>query len=174
LGAKVIDADRIAHRALRKNSPLFKKIVALFPEALNARGQFCRDRIAARVFSDPRKRKRLEALIHPYVFREIQRKTKTFGKKVVIVEVPLLFEAGFESLCDKVIAVVCDRPVKMARLGAKGYSPASVKARERAQMKESLKAQKADFVIDNSGSVSKTGRSVERLWERFGRLLKGE
>jgi dephospho-CoA kinase len=60
----------------------------------------------------------------------------------------------------------------MARLKSKGFSPVQIKAREKAQMKESLKAAKADFVIDNSGSESKTGKSAKRLWERLALLRR--
>ncbi|HPW64513.1 MAG TPA: dephospho-CoA kinase [Candidatus Omnitrophota bacterium] len=173
LGAATIDADKVAHAALRKSSPLFKKIAALFPEALSGCGRyFHREKIAEKVFADPAKRERLEALVHPYVYREIRKMAAAAKRKVVIVEVPLLFEAGFEGLCDWTVVVTCKPSTRMARLKSKGFSPVQIKAREKAQMKESLKAAKADFVIDNSGSESKTGKSAKRLWERLALLRR--
>lgn len=167
-GAVVIDADRIAHEALEKNSPLFKKIAALFPEAVSRCGRhFHRAKIAEKIFSDPGKRERLEALVHPYVLGEIKKKIAKTTKKAVVVEVPLLFEAGFDGLCDKVVAVVCDPAVKRIRLRKKGFTLKEIAAREKAQMPESLKSKKADFVINNSRSISKIRKDAERLWKRL-------
>lgn len=170
-GATVIDADQIAHQTLKKSNPVFKKIKALFPEALSRCGRHMdRKTIAEKIFSSPGKRERLEALIHPYVFKQIQKKTVASKKRIVIAEVPLLFETGFDRGCDRTLAVTCRRPVRIARLLAKGFSRGEIASREKAQMKESLKTKKADFVIDNSGSLAKTQDNVNRLWNRLEKL----
>lgn len=170
-GATVIDADQIAHQALKKNNPLFKKIKVLFPEALSRCGRHMnRKKIAEKIFSNSGKRERLEALIHPYVFKRIQKKTVTSKKRIVVAEVPLLFEAGFDRGCDRTLAVTCRRPVKITRLLAKGFSRKEIASREKAQMKKSLKIKKADFVIDNSSSVAKTQDNANRLWNRLENL----
>ena len=174
-GACVIHADPIAHKALTKRSPVFKKIEALFPGALSRCGRrFVRSKIAEKVFSDPKKRERLEALVHPYVLQEIQKKIRATKKRVVVVEVPLLFEAGFDVFFDRIVSVKCDASAKRPRLCEKGFTPKQVCSREEAQMSESLKAKKADFVINNSSSISKTRKDVDRLWKRFSALAKGE
>lgn len=172
-GAAVIDADKIAHMALKKNSPLFKKVKNLFPEALAHCGRhFRREKIAEKIFSNSRKRERLEAIVHPYVLREMKKKIMKTSQEIIVAEIPLLFETGFNSFCDKTIAVVCDPIVKRKRLGGKGFDLKEIKAREKAQMSESLKSKKADFVIRNSNTISKTRKETKRLWERLVLLAK--
>jgi len=174
LGAEVIDADQIAHDAMKKGSPVFDPIVELFEEALHPGGKkMDRERIAEIVFNDPKKRKELEAIIHPYVYEKIKEKIEASGRPVILVEVPLLFEAGFETLCDKVVVVTCNATVKMKRLKRKKFTEQEVRARERAQMAEPLKAQKGNFLIDNSKSIYQTQREIERLWYKFVSLSKG-
>ena len=132
-----------------------------------------REILAEIVFKDPKRRKELEAIIHPYVYKKIKEELEASDRRVILVEVPLLFEAGFEDLCDKVVTVACNSSVKMKRLVCKKFTEQEVRARERAQMAESLKAQKADFVIDNSKSIYQTQREIERLWYKFVSLSKG-
>ncbi len=174
MGAEIIDADDIAHDAMKKGSPVFDAVIELFEEALHPGGKkMDRAMIAEIVFSDPKKRKALEAIIHPYVYKKIQEKIEASERPVIVIEVPLLFEAGFEKLCDKVVTVTCNSMVKMKRLKSKRFTEQDIRARERAQMSEALKAQKANFVIDNSKSIYQTQREIERLWYKFVSLSKG-
>jgi dephospho-CoA kinase len=173
LGAEVIDADQIAHDATKKGSPVFDPIIELFEEALHPGGKkMDREKIAEIVFNDTKKREELEAVIHPYVYEKIKERIEASERRVILVEVPLLFEAGFETLCDKVVVVTCNSAVKMKRLICKKFTEQEVRARERAQMAESLKAQKGNFVIDNSKSIYQTQREIERLWYKFVSLNK--
>lgn len=175
LGADVIDADKIAHDAMKKGSPVFDPIIELFEEALHPAGKkMDREKVAEIVFNDPKRRKELEAVIHPYVYKKIQEKIEASQSRVVLVEVPLLFEAGFETLCDKVLTVTCNSSIKLKRLKRKRFPEQEVRARERAQMSESMKAQKADFVLDNSKSIYQTQREIERLWAKFVSLSKSK
>ncbi|MFH1800644.1 MAG: dephospho-CoA kinase [Candidatus Omnitrophota bacterium] len=174
LGAEVIDADEIAHGAMKKGSPIFDPIIELFEEALHPKGKkMDRERIAEIVFSDSKKRKELEAIVHPYVYKKIKERIEASERQVILVEVPLLFEAGFETLCNKVVVVTCNPTVKMKRLKNKKFTEQEVRARERAQMAETLKAQKGNFIIDNSKSIYQTQREIERLWYKFVSLPKG-
>ncbi len=174
MGAEVIDADEIAHDAMKKGSPVFDHVIELFEEALHPGGKkMDREMIAEIVFTDPKKRKELEAIIHPYVYEKIKEKIEASERRVILVEVPLLFEAGFETLCDKVVVVTCNATVKMKRLKNKRFTEQEVRARERAQMAEALKAQKGHFIIDNSKSIYQTQREIERLWYKFVSLSKG-
>jgi len=173
LGAEVIDADEIAHDAMKKGSPVFDLIIELFEEALHPGGKkMDREMLAEIVFDDPKKRKELEAIIHPYVYKKIKERIEESSRRVILVEVPLLFEAGFETLCGKVVTVTCNSTVKMKRLKNKKFTEQEVRARERAQMPEALKAQKANLIIDNSKSIYQTQREVERIWYKFVSLTK--
>ncbi len=172
-GAEVIDADKIAHDAMKKGSPAFDRVVELFGEALHPGGKkMDREKLGRIVFADPKRRKGLEGILHPYVLEKIKEKLAATDRRVVLVEVPLLFEAGFETLCDKVLAVTCNAPVKLKRLKRKKFLEPEIRARERAQMPEALKKRKADFIIDNSKSIYQTQREVERFWCKFVALSK--
>ncbi len=175
MGAEVIDADDIAHAAMKKGSPVFDRVIELFEEALHPGGKkMDREILAPIVFADSKRRKELEGVIHPYVKEKIKEKLATTSSQVVLVEVPLLFEAGFETLCDKVLVVTCNSPVKMKRLKQKRFQESEIRARERAQMPEALKRQKANFLIDNSKSIYQTKREVERFWYKFVSLAKAK
>lgn len=173
-GAEVLDADKIAHDALKRGSPVFDRVAELFEDACERNGKkLDRDRIAEAVFSDPQKRKQLEALIHPYVYEKLKNKIEASDRNIILVEVPLLFEAGFQTLCDKVLAVKCEFKVKEKRLKRKRFTTEEIRAREKAQMSETLKVRKADFVLDNSNSIYQTRRDAELLWRKFESLSKG-
>lgn len=175
LGAEVIDADDLAHDAMKKGSPVFDAVIESFPEALHPGGKkMDREKLAEIVFSDPEKRKVLEAIIHPYVYEKIKEKIEASDRNVVLAEVPLLFEAEFETLCDKVVTVTCSPAIKMKRLLGRRFTEQDVRAREKVQMHEALKAKKADFVIDNSRSIYQTQREIERLWSKFVALAKSQ
>lgn len=175
MGAEVIDADDIAHSAMKKGSPVFDHVVELFEEALHPGGKkMDREKLAEIVFADPKRRRELEAVIHPYVYQKIKEWIEASERRVILVEVPLLFEAGFEMLCDKVLVVTCNASVKLKRLSSKGFPGNEIRARERAQMAEALKAQKADFTIDNSRTIYQTQREIERFWYKFVSLAKAK
>ncbi len=173
-GAEVLDADKIAHDALKKGSPVFDPVAELFGDAREKNGKkLNREKIAEHVFTDPQKRKQLEALIHPYVYQKLKDKIDASDRDIILVEVPLLFEAGFETLCDKVVAVQCNFSVKEKRLKRKHFTTEEIRAREKAQMSETLKVRKADFVLDNSNSIYQTRRDAELLWNKLESLSKG-
>lgn len=173
-GAEVLDADKIAHDALKRGSPVFDQVAELFSDALEKNGRkLNRKMIAGHVFSDRKKREQLEALVHPYVYERFRAKIEASDKGIIVAEVPLLFEAGFENLCDKVLFVQCRFQEKEKRLKRKGFTTEEIRAREKAQLPEAQKARKADFVLDNSGSIYQTRREAERLWQKLTSLTKG-
>ncbi len=173
LGAEVIDADEIAHHALKKGSAAFEFVAELFPEAMHKKGKrLDRAKIAEVVFKDAAKRTALEKIIHPYVFERLEAKIKASEHAVVLAEVPLLFEAGFDKFCDYVLVITCHHGIKRKRLHGKGFSDTEIIARERAQLSETRKAERADFIIDNSKTIYQTGREIEKLWYKLISLTK--
>jgi len=173
-GAEVLGADKIAHDALKKGSPVFDQVVELFNEACEKNGKkLNREKIAEDVFADPQKRKQLEALIHPYVYKKLKDKIDASDRSIILVEIPLLFEAGFQTLCDKIVVVKCNFNVKEKRLNRKRFTTEEIRARDKSQMPETLKVQKADFVLDNSNSIYQTRRDAELLWNKLESLSKG-
>ncbi|OGW77894.1 MAG: dephospho-CoA kinase [Omnitrophica bacterium GWA2_52_8] len=168
LGAFVCDADAIAHETLRTGSPVYQKIKKLFPELKAPKdSSLNRKEIAQVVFQDPERRMRLEAVVHPYVFQRLAEEAAAAQEKVVILEVPLLFESGFQKMCDQTIVVKTTGKKITERLKAKGYAAGEILCRQKAQMPLRDKVKNADNVIDNSGNPDKTRRQVSLLWKKI-------
>ena len=148
-GAAVIDADALARRAGED------------PEVLR--------RIAADL-GDADALRRLNAIIHPWVARARQERTRALQTAVpppplIVHDIPLLFEVGLEDAFDAVVVVVAPLEQRIARVAARsGLSPDEVRARDAAQLPLELKAARADHVIDNGGDVAALAPQLERLW----------
>ncbi len=162
LGARVVSADQLAHEIFKKENRLHPRLKALFPE-LN--GNLDRTRIARIVFRNGRKRKALESLIHPYVFDRIQEEIRRAKKRIVILEIPLLFESGFYRRCDLNIVVQTAARKALDRLRQRGFPKGEVEARWRVQMPPQKKAERADFLIDNSNGLKNTQHQVASIWK---------
>lgn len=166
-GAERLDADRLAHGALEKSSPVYRRLARLFKDALAGDGRFVKAKLAGMIFTDAAKRKQLERIVHPYVFRRIAERTVKSGKTIIIAEVPLLFESGFERRCDLTVAVYADPKIVRQRLRARGFSEEEILMRTKAQMSLALKTKKANAVINNSGKPGETKRQAKALWGKL-------
>ncbi|MCM8776231.1 MAG: dephospho-CoA kinase [Candidatus Omnitrophica bacterium] len=174
LGAGMITSDAIVHGALRKGGPLYGVVGNLFKEARTGGGQgLDRKKIAKIIFRDARKRKQLEDIIHPYVFERLRSGIGKSRKKVIVLEVPLLFETGFNRFCDRTIVVKSSDSAIYRRLKKKGFSIEEIRARMKAQMPLEKKIRGADIVIDNSKSITVTRYKVRRIWRKLHSSLKG-
>lgn len=159
-----VSADKIVS-GLYKNEAVKKKLVKKF-------GTAKRKEIAGIAFSSKAKRKQLEKILHPLVWKEIKSRTSAFkkkGKKLVIVEAPLLFEAGWQKKFDKAILVRAGKKKCVARLVKKGMGKKEAGARLEAQMPESKKIKACQFSIDNNGqkarAIAKAKRIVKELMD---------
>ncbi len=171
IGAKTIDSDKIV-AAIYKKKAVKKTLEKEFGEKIFSKGTVDRKKLGEIAFSSSKKRQKLEAIVHPFVYREIKEKIskhKKYGKKLVVAEVPLLFESSkkFLALFDFVVVVNAKKGQQVHRLLKKGLSRKNVLQRLRAQMPLSEKAKKADFVIDNSKNLFHTKRQVMVLWWGF-------
>jgi len=157
-GIATVDADAIV-KELYRRAAVRKKVFALF-RTLD------RGEIAKGIFSDAGKRRKLEAILHPLVLREIRHKSgelEAKGKKLVIVEVPLLFEAKMQHMFDKVIVVFCPQKQQIARLRKQGCGRAEALQRIRSQIPMREKVKKADFAIDNSKGLPIALKQAEKI-----------
>ncbi|MDD5423230.1 MAG: dephospho-CoA kinase [Candidatus Omnitrophica bacterium] len=172
LGAKVVDADIIAHRVMRKGSPAHKRIEALFGvSALSKSGEIDRRKLGTIVFKDGKCLERLNRIMHPEVIREIKREiNRASGHDIIVVDAPLLVEAGLIDLIDKLIVVKCSRQRQIARCVKKfRIKKEDVLKRIKRQIPLKKKLKMADFVIDNQGLKSKTRRQVLEIWRMLWR-----
>ncbi len=171
LGAVVIDADRIVHEVLDRAGAVRSEVIRVFGEGIATGGRIDRRKLAAVVFRDARRLRRLEAILHPVVIRKMRRRIRAAareGRGVIVLDVPLLFEAGLAGEVDRVVVVTARREQRIRRAAAAlRLSRNETERRMRAQMPLRLKVRAADAVIDNSGEVSVTRRQVTALWRQW-------
>ena len=156
----VISCDEIVHTLMKKDGAAYSKIVRRFSkEILDENGQINRKKLGNIVFTDPSAKKDLENITHPLVIKEIKNQ-----KGLVFVETPLLFEANLEYLFDLtlVINTSIDNQIRRVML-RNNLSEEEAKIRINNQLPLSLKAEKADVVIDNNGSLESLYHSINQF-----------
>jgi dephospho-CoA kinase len=174
LGAYRIDTDVLARRAVEPGEAALTELIRFFGEGItDSEGRLDRQKLAAVVFADLEKRQMLNKITHPAVRSLLHAElahARKIGACIALVEVPLLYEAGFESEVDCVIVVTADEKVQLARLMARNnYTEAEAWQRIHAQMPLAEKAARADYVIDNNGGSDATLAQVKKLWEALRR-----
>lgn len=166
-GARVIDADKINHSLIARSAPVRKKILKEFGRGIlkNNSGVIDRRKLGKIVFADPKALKVLCGITHPEVISEVKRRIKAAESGVVVVDAPLLIEAGLDKLVDKMIVVDLSRGRQLKRLARKtSLSRPEILKRIGAQLSLKSKVRLADFVIDNSGTIAKTRKQVALIW----------
>jgi dephospho-CoA kinase len=174
-GARILEADRIAHELMTPWQPAYDEIVRAFgKEILNTDGSIDRKRLAAIVFADAARREQLNRIVHPRVIAEQEKELARIAREapgtVAMVEAALLVEAGYHRQLDKLVVTWCRPEQQLERLQAKGLSRAEAEARIAAQLPVEEKRRLADYVIDCSGSLAETEKQVERVWEALRQL----
>ncbi len=169
-GARILEADRIAHRVMGPGQPAYDEIVRAFgKEILSADGTIDRKRLGAIVFADAARREQLNRIVHPRVIEEQERELARIAAEepgaVAMVEAALLVEAGYHKRLDKLVVTWCRPEQQLERLLAKGLSREDAARRIAAQLPPEEKRRLADFVIDCSGSLAETEKQVERVWQ---------
>ncbi|MFN7340617.1 MAG: dephospho-CoA kinase [Opitutia bacterium] len=161
-GYQVICADRLAHAALL-DPALVREIQSRWgDESLLENGLPDRDFIAERVFSEPTELRWLESRIHPRIRREWQEAIRDSAHDWV-VDVPLLFEKGWQGDFDTTVAVVSKPQVQVQRLLGRGWTRAQIQARLAAQLPVEEKARRADHVLTNDGTLEQLEAQVTAL-----------
>ena len=171
-GMTHIDADAISRKLTEKipdeENPVLIEIGEAFAPApvLREDGSLDRKAMADIVFHDPARKKLLEEILFREIMAEINRRIDE-AEGMILLDVPLLFETGLDSLCDRVILITADRDTRIRRVTQRdGCSPEDVEARIRNQMSDEEKAAKADAVVDNSGSR-------EDLYGQLDEIIRG-
>jgi dephospho-CoA kinase len=161
LGAVVIEADKIGHEILEPGGGAYADIAARWPEVVRD-GRIDRARLASIVFSDTAQLEELEALTHPRIAAEIERRVAAAAASDVVVELPLLSDL----LGTGWIRVVVDAPpdVRLARAVARGFSEQDAANRIAAQPPGAAWVARAHHVIDNTRSLEDLEQAVMHLW----------
>jgi dephospho-CoA kinase len=174
-GAHMLQADTLAHRLYQPGEPIYSAVVQRFGrEILNCNGEIDRKRLANAAF--PGRIAELNAIVHPAVLDAQNRwMSECEGSDptgIAVVEAALILEAGAAGDFDKLIVVTCDFEQKVERYARRAKcsleeARSEVLRRSSAQLPDSEKAARADFVIDNSGTLEATTRQAAALWGKL-------
>jgi dephospho-CoA kinase len=173
-GASIVDADLLARKVVEPGSPALAEIAAAFPSEplILLDGSLNRSKLASIIFSDPEKRKKVEAFLHPRIrslwlsqLRELSSK----GVPIVCYVVPLFFEStALMPEIQKVVLVSAPEEVRLSRIMQRdGFSRDIAELRLRAQMPDSQKIPRSDFVIINDSTVESATAQAKRVFNQL-------
>lgn len=171
-GAVVIDCDVVSRQLVAPDMPCLQQIICQWGDAyLLPDGNLDRKKMAANIFSHKEEKEKLEKILHPAIKKEILRQieeNRSKGAICVVVEAPLLIEAGFMDLVDTIWLVISKKEDVLARLAAyRGYSQQQALAALVNQMPDEEKISYADVVIENSGDLEALKTKVAEVWQRY-------
>jgi len=166
-GIPVISCDEIVHQLLEKKE-VAGSIEKAFGRDVVSKGRIDRRKLGSIVFADKASRLALEKLIHPEVFREIERIILDYNGKsgIIVIEIPLLFETKSENLFSKVIVVTAS-PEKIKKRLKEQFKEEEIEDRWHSQIPLEQKERKADYCIDNSGSLQDTVKQVRLVIKKL-------
>ncbi|MHB0858830.1 MAG: dephospho-CoA kinase [Anaerolineae bacterium] len=166
LGACAIDADKLAHDAMRPGTDTHRRVVERFgEEVVGETGALDRRRLGEMVFADAQALQDLERIVHPAVIEETLRRLQACRRAVCVVEAIKLLEADMHRYCDAVWVVTSPRSLQIERLvGTRHLSTEQASRRIDAQSSPEEKVARAHVVIDNSGDLTHTWEQVVRAW----------
>jgi len=169
-GLPVLDADQLAREVVIPGSPGLSQLAAQFgSEVLTVSAELDRARLAQIVFSNPAARRTLDAIVHPLVRERAAagfRALEAQGEPLAAYEVPLLYESGLDQVYRPVVVVAASLAERKTRLAARdGLDQAQIEARIAAQMPLADKLLRADYVIDNSGSLRELEQRSDAVFE---------
>jgi dephospho-CoA kinase len=185
LGARLVQADRIAHSLMQPGEAVYNEVVRHFGRGiLNPDGTVDRGKLAEAAFGpgnapEGQRASRIEELnriVHPVVIRSQEEWMQAVGRgdphAVAIVEAALILESGAGKRFDRLVVVTCSPEQRVERFAARQKisveaARKEVERRMAAQMPDEEKVKAADFVIDNSGSMEQTREQVGRVWEKM-------
>jgi dephospho-CoA kinase len=172
-GAVIIDADTLAKELVAQGTPAWQEIVAFFgSQVLDEAGNIDRKRLAQIIFADPQARSKLNSIVHPKVIETTKKRIRELKDNdnvpLIVVDAPLLIEAGMTDLVDEVWVVAVPVQEQLNRLVFRDkLSKEEAIKRIYSQMPLAEKLTYADRIIDNSGSMEETLKLLDSLWKEI-------
>jgi len=169
LGAVIIDADKVGHEAFKPDTRAWREVVAAFGrQILTPDGDIDRERLGEIVFGNPDSLAQLNRIMHPRLYDIVKAQLEEYrrqGAEVVVLEVPLLIEAGWASLVDEVWVTVASEATVLKRLQeGVGLSKPQALARIHSQLSSEERVKHADVIIDTDCDLDELRARVEKLW----------
>jgi dephospho-CoA kinase len=175
MGITVIDADVESRLAVQHGEPAYKQIVGTFgQEIVLPDGEIDRQKLGSIIFHDEQKRQQLNQIVHPEVRRRMNNKRDLALKndaKIVILDIPLLFESKLTNMVDQTLLVYVDRHTQLTRLMERNHlSKEEAEVRIQSQMPLTEKIKLADKMINNNGSLTETKKQLDEILAGWGVL----
>ncbi|MFQ9924370.1 MAG: dephospho-CoA kinase [Beduini sp.] len=176
-GFFIIDADQLSKDALTVDQTCIQQVLLQF-DCSDEAGNIDRAKLGAIIFNDKKAQAQLESIVHPYVIKKMKEAIQNCKEEWLFLDIPLLYEAHLEYLCDQILVVYVEEQKQLERLRKRNaLSAEEAKARIYSQMPLIEKKQKANYVIDNNGNRKELIRQVDHfiqglkkgdiLWENY-------
>ena len=166
LGAQVIEADKVGHLLLKRKKVKERLVRAFGRSILDERGEVVRKNLRGIVFKDRKKLTQLNRILHPLMAEEMKKMISSSPRPLIVVDAAVLFEAGWQSLVDKVLVVTSSYETQIRRIKeTTNLSLEELEGIMQAQLPQEEKVKRADYVIENEGSLDELEGKVKKLWE---------
>ncbi len=179
-GARVIDADEIGREVVEERPEVLSRLVETFGRSiLGEDGALDRRGLAGIVFSDPGNLDKLNRIVHPYLIQEIRRRVAdlemTGFAGVVVADAALIYEWNLVEMFDAIVVVSSDQEARLSRIRARDSLGADeALARVRSQIPQEHKIARADFHIENDGSLQELEAKADAVWNELNALLRAK
>ncbi len=172
MGYEVIDSDKISYELSLKGNKVYNEIINTFGEEyVLSNGEIDRKKLGRLIFNSEKDKQKLNEISHPYIIKEIKKRLKESQGSIVFLDIPLLYEAKLEYLCDKIICVYLDKTKQIERLMARdGIDYEYALKKINSQIDLQIKAKQSDYIINSYGSLEQTETITKNLIEK----IKGE
>ena len=171
LGAVIIDADKIGHAVLETDSEARQRIVVAFGQQFVAPdGHIDRKKLGRIAFKSPESISRLNRIMHPRIYDVVKSQLEQYQKQgadVVVIEAPLLIEAGWATLVDEVWVTIAPKAIILKRLEQMRLSGTEAMARIRSQLPTNERVKQANVVIDTNCNLNALKAQVSKLWQQL-------
>jgi len=172
LGAVILNADEVGHKALKPDTDIWHKVIAAFGrQIVTPNGNIDRKKLGDIVFGNPESLSRLNQIMHPRMYALVKAQLEEYqrqGRRVVVLEAPLLLEAGWTSLVDEVWVTTSPEATVLKRLEERtGLSQAESLTRIRSQLPSAERVRHADVVINTDCDLDELKSKVKELWQRL-------
>ena len=172
LGAATIDADELGHKAFKLGTEAQREVVAAFgKQIVTANGAIDREKLGTIVFSDSEALTRLNQIMHPRIYDMVKAQLEEYRRQeagVVVLEAPLLLEAGWTSLVDEVWVTIASEATVLKRLRERsGLSERESLARIHSQSPSEERVRHADVVIDTGCTLDELKAKIKKLWQKL-------
>lgn len=165
----VLDADKIYKKLLKTNKIMYNEITSTFGESIIKDNQIDRLALGQIIFNDTKKRLELNQITHPFVIEEMKHQIdnlKSLGKKVIILDIPLLFESGFDVFTDITMLVYVNKEIQLSRLMKRdNITEALANKKISSQLDIDIKKQMSDIIIDNNNDLKETENQLKKIYE---------